>query len=99
MLKSVTLDVIKAGHGEFVGWGEQGGTSFMKKPSFMNYFSAYLPRPLNLALTILLLNILKTRTICSTDKFTIKVPSIHESHCMSLSLHFKLFFDSQKIIY
>ncbi|KAI5839123.1 alpha-1,4-glucan lyase [Morchella snyderi] len=40
VLKPVILDVVKAGHGEFVGWGEQGGSSFMKKPSYMNYFNS-----------------------------------------------------------
>lgn len=39
VVKQVILDVIKAGHGEFIGFGEQGGTSFMKTPTFMNYFS------------------------------------------------------------
>lgn len=43
MLKDVVLDVIKAGPGEFIGWGEQGGTGFMKKPTFMNYFSKLSP--------------------------------------------------------
>lgn len=41
MLKDIVLDVIKAGPGEFIGWGEQGGTGFMKKPTFMNYFSEF----------------------------------------------------------
>ncbi|KAF8539040.1 alpha-1,4-glucan lyase [Trichophaea hybrida] len=39
MLKDVVLDVIKPGHGEYVGFGEQGGTDFMKRPTFMNYFN------------------------------------------------------------
>jgi hypothetical protein len=39
MLKDVVLDVVKPGHGEYVGFGEQGGTSFAKLPTFMNYFS------------------------------------------------------------
>ncbi|KAG0125373.1 glycosyl hydrolases family 31-domain-containing protein [Tuber indicum] len=39
VVKQVVLDVIKAGHGEFIGFGEQGGTSFMKTPTFMNYFN------------------------------------------------------------
>jgi hypothetical protein len=39
MVKNVILDVIKPGHGEYIGWGEQGGSSFMKKPTLMNYFS------------------------------------------------------------
>jgi hypothetical protein len=39
MLKDIILDVIKPGHGEYVGFGEQGGTDFMKRPTFMNYFS------------------------------------------------------------
>jgi hypothetical protein len=39
MLKDVVLDVIKPGHGEYLGFGEQGGTSFAKQPTFMNYFS------------------------------------------------------------
>lgn len=39
MLKNVILDVIKAGQGEFIGFGEQGGMAFMKKPTFMNYFN------------------------------------------------------------
>lgn len=41
MLKDVVLDVVKAGHGEFLGFGEQGGTSFMKMPCYMNYFSEF----------------------------------------------------------
>lgn len=41
MLKDVVLDIVKAGHGEFVGFGEQGGTSFMKKACYMNYFSEF----------------------------------------------------------
>jgi len=39
MLKNVILDVIKPGHGEYIGFGEQGGMAFMKKPTFMNYFN------------------------------------------------------------
>ena len=39
VVKQVVLDVIKPGHGEFIGFGEQGGTSFMKTPTLMNYFS------------------------------------------------------------
>ncbi|KAH0607359.1 uncharacterized protein H6S33_002393, partial [Morchella sextelata] len=39
MVKNVILDVIKPGHGEYIGWGEQGGSSFMKKPTLMNYFN------------------------------------------------------------
>jgi alpha-glucosidase (family GH31 glycosyl hydrolase) len=39
MLKEVIIDVVKAGHGEFLGFGEQGGTSFMKMPCYMNYFN------------------------------------------------------------
>lgn len=44
MLKDVVIDVVKAGHGEFIGFGEQGGTSFAKKPTFMNYFSEFCPK-------------------------------------------------------
>lgn len=39
MLKDVVIDIVKPGHGEYVGFGEQGGTSFMKKACYMNYFS------------------------------------------------------------
>ncbi|KAA8895125.1 alpha-1,4-glucan lyase [Sphaerosporella brunnea] len=39
MLKDIVLDVIKPGHGEYMGFGEQGGTSFAKTPTFMNYFN------------------------------------------------------------
>lgn len=41
MMKDVVLDIVKAGHGEFVGFGEQGGTSFMKKACYMSYFSEF----------------------------------------------------------
>lgn len=50
-VKNILLDVVKAGPGEFLGFGEQGGTSFLKKPTFMNYYSKlivavfYLPNP------------------------------------------------------
>lgn len=39
MLKEVIMDIIKPGPGEYIGFGEQGGTNFMKKATFMNYFS------------------------------------------------------------
>lgn len=39
MMKDVVLDIEKTSSGAFVGWGEQGGTSFMKQPCYMNYFS------------------------------------------------------------
>nr|CAB52201.1 alpha-1,4-glucan lyase [Morchella vulgaris] len=39
MLKDTVLDIIKPGHGEYVGWGEMGGIEFMKEPTFMNYFN------------------------------------------------------------
>ncbi|KAF8467697.1 glycosyl hydrolases family 31-domain-containing protein [Kalaharituber pfeilii] len=39
VLKNVVLDVIKSGQGEFIGFGEQGGMDFMKKPTYMNYFN------------------------------------------------------------
>jgi hypothetical protein len=39
MIKDVVLDIIKPGHAEYVGFGEQGGPNFLKQPTFMNYFS------------------------------------------------------------
>lgn len=39
MLRDTVLDIVKPGHGEYVGWGEMGGIQFMKEPTFMNYFS------------------------------------------------------------
>ncbi|KAI5820272.1 alpha-1,4-glucan lyase [Pyronema omphalodes] len=39
MLKEVIMDIIKPGPGEYIGFGEQGGTNFMKKATFMNYFN------------------------------------------------------------
>jgi hypothetical protein len=51
LVKNIVLDVVKAGPGEFLGFGEQGGKNFLKKPSFMNYYSQSYeisshPRPL-----------------------------------------------------
>lgn len=39
MHKQIILDLVKAGHGEYIGFGEQGGTAFMKKACYMNYFN------------------------------------------------------------
>lgn len=39
VLKNVILDIIKPGPAEYIGFGEQGGMAFMKKPTFMNYFN------------------------------------------------------------
>ncbi|KAH0607116.1 uncharacterized protein H6S33_003104 [Morchella sextelata] len=39
LVKNIVLDVVKAGPGEFLGFGEQGGKNFLKKPSFMNYYN------------------------------------------------------------
>ncbi|KAH0610436.1 uncharacterized protein H6S33_011963 [Morchella sextelata] len=39
MLRDTVLDIVKPGHGEYVGWGEMGGIQFMKEPTFMNYFN------------------------------------------------------------
>lgn len=38
-LKEIILDVVKRGHAGYVGYGEQGGTAFMKKACYMNYFN------------------------------------------------------------
>jgi hypothetical protein len=42
VLKNVVLDVVKPGNGKYLGFGEQGGMSFVKQPTFMNFFSKLL---------------------------------------------------------
>lgn len=39
MLRNVVLEVLKSGHAEYLGFGLQGGTEFMKRTTYMNYFS------------------------------------------------------------
>ena len=50
MLRNVVLEVLKPGYAEYLGFGLQGGTEFMKRTTYMNYFSElYLPSlPVNL---------------------------------------------------
>ena len=44
MLRNVVLEVHKPGYAEYLGFGLQGGTEFIKRKTYMNYFSElYLP--------------------------------------------------------
>lgn len=82
MLKDVVLDVVKPGHGEYVGFGEQGGTSFMKKACYMNYFSEFLIKKFKLDH---LTDGSQTSITCNTNKSTAKDQPMLVSLCKYFS--------------
>lgn len=84
MLKDVVLDIVKPGHGEYVGFGEQGGTSFMKKACYMNYFSELWKERKKSSLD-LLTDGSQTSITCNTSRSTAKARQMLVSLCKCFS--------------
>lgn len=76
-LSNITLNVMKTGSSQYLGFGEQGGQTLLKSPSFMNYYC----RSLRGSSTFLLLNNKQVTTTPTPIRSITKDQLINGNRC------------------
>lgn len=79
VINNVVMNIKKPGPAEYLGFGEQGGRTLLKQPTFMNYFCA---RPVVFSITNFDSFSEQVTTTTTTTRSMDKEPWILKSLCM-----------------